>query len=152
MSAHAAALNHQYALRGQFRPWALLRFDEFTHAYRLVYPTLICASYMRAFLHDVHTGSLVQTIDIRLRDTFFVDVNERHAFVCDLDGVYVFSRESGNEVLFIPIDASVKCSQRVEDPSLISGDWFATPLPVYSEVDESRLLPGITIGGTVAIS
>ncbi|KAH9042977.1 hypothetical protein EDB84DRAFT_1436286 [Lactarius hengduanensis] len=150
VSAHAAALNHQYAPRGHFRPWALLRFHEPTHGYRLAYPTLICASHERAFLHDVHTGSLVQTIDMRLRDLRYVDVNERHAFVCESDAVHVFSRESGNEVLCIPTDASVQCSRRVGDPSLISGDWFITPLSVYPEIDESRPLPDVTIAAHVS--
>ncbi|KAH9013274.1 hypothetical protein EDB85DRAFT_2098398 [Lactarius pseudohatsudake] len=150
VSAHAAALNHQYAPRGHFRPWALLRFHEPTHGYRLAYPTLICASHERAFLHDVHTGSLVQTIDMRLRDLRYVDVDERHAFVCESVAVHVFSRESGNEVLCIPTDASVQCSRRVGDPSLISGDWFITPISVYPEIDEFRPLPDVTIAAHVS--
>ena len=145
-SARAAGLYHQYAPRGQFRPWALLRCHELTRAYRLVYPTFICASYERAFLHDVRTGSLVQTIDIRLQDLRYVDVNEHHAFVCDPDAVHVFSRESGTEVLRIPANAAVRCSQRVEDPFLVSGDWFITPLSVYPEVDEFRCVPEFIAG------
>ncbi|KAI9444181.1 hypothetical protein H4582DRAFT_2071752 [Lactarius indigo] len=139
VSTRAAALYHQYAPRGQFLPWALLRFHEFTRAYRFAYPTLICASHDRAFLHDVRTGSLVQTIDIHLEDLCYVDVNERHAFVCEPDAVHVFSRESGSEVLRIPADTSAQCSQVVEDPFLVSGDWFITPLSVYPKSDEFRL-------------
>ncbi len=146
LSARAVALYHQYAPHGQFRPWALLRFHELTCVYRLAYPTLMCASYEHAFLHDVRTGSLVQTIDIRLRSLRDVDVNEYHAFMCEPDAVHVFSRESGTEVLCIPADASIRCSQRVDDPFLVSGDWFITPLSVYPEVDESRPLPSFIAG------
>jgi len=137
-SARAATVYHQYAPRGQFRPWALMAFPEPTRAYRLAYPTLISASYEHAFLHDVRTGSLVQTIHIRLRDLRYVDVNERHAFVCEPDAVHVFSRESGSEVLQIPADATVQCSRLVEDPVLVSGDKFITLLSLSSKVDNSR--------------
>ncbi|KAH8984939.1 hypothetical protein EDB92DRAFT_1950395 [Lactarius akahatsu] len=129
-----AELYHQYAPLGQFQPWALLRFPEIAWKYRLVYPTLLCASDEHAFLHDVRTGSLLQTIDLRYRDISDGDVNERHVFFCELDAVHVFSRESGNEVLCIPTDVSLWSSQRVEDPFLVSGDWFTTPLSLYSEV------------------
>ncbi|KAH9026255.1 hypothetical protein EDB83DRAFT_2678809 [Lactarius deliciosus] len=131
VSATVAALYHQYVPRGQFRPWALLRFHELTRAYRLAYPTLICASDERAFLYDVRTGSIVRTIDIHLEGLRYVDVNERHVFVCERAAVHVFSRESGSEVLRIPVDAIVQCNQLVEDPITVSGDWFVTPLFVY---------------------
>ncbi|KAH9004529.1 hypothetical protein EDB86DRAFT_2825674 [Lactarius hatsudake] len=150
VSAHAASLNHQYAPRGHFRPWGLLRFHEPARGYRLAYPTLICASRERAFLYDVHTGSLVQTIAIRFWSLSNLDVNERHAFVCESDAMHVFSRESGNEVLCIPVDASVQCSRRVEDPFLISGDWLITPLSVHPEVDESRDLSENAIAAHVS--
>ena len=55
--------------------------------------------------------------DQRLRTLRNVDVNERHAFVCEEDVVHVFSRESGSETLRILADATVRCSQRVEDPT-----------------------------------
>jgi hypothetical protein len=137
VSAHAAEVYHQYAPRGQFRPWALLTFPHHLHAYRLVYPTLICANLEQIILHDVRTGSLVQTISTNLRKPKYIDVNERHAFVCEQDVVHVFSRESGIEVLRIPADAAVRCSQLVEDPFLVSGDRFITPITVSPGVDES---------------
>jgi len=139
VSAEFANIYRHYAPYGQFRPWSLLKLDEIVLSYRLAYPTLICASEEHTFLYDVRTGSLVQTINIHLRYISDVDVNERHAFVCELDVVHVFSRESGIEVLRIPAEAIVRCSQRVEDPSLVSGDWFITPLCVSPEADESPL-------------
>jgi hypothetical protein len=136
VSADVAGLYHHYAPRGQFRPWALLRLDEFVSKYRVAYPTLVCASMDHIFLYDVRTGSLVQTINICLQSIGSVDLNERHAFVCETNVVHVFLRESGIEVLRIPARAALWYSQHVEDPFLISGDWFTTPLSVTPEVDE----------------
>ncbi|KAH9174787.1 hypothetical protein EDB89DRAFT_471990 [Lactarius sanguifluus] len=142
VSARAEELYHQYAPLGQFRPWALLRCPESAWECRLAYPTLLCASDEHAFLHDVRTGSLLQTIDLQYHDIYGGDVNEHHVFFCRPDAVHVFSRESGNEVLCIPVDTSIRSSQRVEDPFRVSGDWFTTPLSVYSDVlDESRPSP-----------
>ncbi|KAH9000892.1 hypothetical protein EDB86DRAFT_471879 [Lactarius hatsudake] len=141
-SARAATVYHQYAPLGQFRPWALLRFPEFTQAVcRLAFPTLICMSFLCVFLHDVRTGSLVQTIKTRYWNIRYVDVNERHVFLCRPDAVHVFSRESSSEVLCIPADASVRCSQRLEDPVLVSGDRFITPISVTPNVDGSCQIP-----------
>ena len=112
LSARAAEV---YQPHGHFRPWALLRSDEFKgRVCRLAYPTLISANYRYDSLHDVRTGSLVQTFDVRIRYCHSVDVNERHAFVCERDVVHVFSRESGSEVLRIPTDAAVRYCQLVE--------------------------------------
>ncbi|KAH9174792.1 hypothetical protein EDB89DRAFT_472183 [Lactarius sanguifluus] len=140
MSARAAMIHyHQYAPLGEFRPWALLRFPEFTHAVcRLAFPTLICMSFQCVFLHDLRTGSLVQTIETRYWNIRYVDVNERHVFLCRPDAVHVFSRESSSEVLCILADASVRCSQRVEDPVL---DAFITPISVSPNVDGSCQIP-----------
>jgi hypothetical protein len=134
-SARAATMHHQYAPRGQFRPWALLAFPDLTRAYRLAYPTLISANSKQAFLHDVRTGALVQTIDINLRTLCYVDVNERHAFVCEPNAVHVFSRESRSEILCIPADATVRCSLLVEDPPF---DKFITTLSVSPKVEKTR--------------
>ena len=137
-SARAAEVYRHYAPRGHFRPWALLWFPEdYEGRFRLAYPTLISSGPKEVFLHDVRTGSLVQTIDMHMPCD--VDVNERHAFLCEEDVVHVFSRESGSEILRIPADATVRCSQHVvEDPRLVSGDWLITPLSVSTKVDEFR--------------
>ncbi|KAH9059599.1 hypothetical protein EDB87DRAFT_1563124 [Lactarius vividus] len=133
-SACAATVYHQYAPRGQFRPWAVLALPSFTTMYRLSYPTLICANSRHAFLYDIRTGSLVQTIDFHLQ-ICYVDVNEHHAFVCEPDAVHVFSRESGNEVLEIPADSTIRCTLIVEGPI---SDKFITPLSVSPKRDKSR--------------
>lgn len=134
-STRAAEVYHQYAPRGQFRPWALLAFPGLTRAYRFAYPTLICVHYEQAFLTDVRTGSLVQTIDIHVEAISYVDVNERHAFVCELVAVHVYSRENGSEVLCIPADSTIRCSQLVEDPGF---EKFTTVLSVSPKVEESH--------------
>jgi hypothetical protein len=117
-STFAAAMHHRFAPRGHFRPWAKLSFPEPTLAFRFAYPTLLCANNKRAFLHDVRTGALVQTIDLNVEEWLeedveeiggicYVDVNERHAFVCGLRSLYVFARDGGAEVLRISSDVSM---------------------------------------------
>ena len=94
--------HQRYAPHRHFRPWAKLSFPTFTRTYRLVYPTLLCAGMERTYLHDVHMGALVQAIDIRPEDICYVDVDERHVFVCEPEAVHVFSQvDGGNEVLRI---------------------------------------------------
>ena len=53
--------------------------------------------YEHAFLHDVRTGVLVQTIDLDNQlgeggGICYVDVNERHAFVCTPRALYLYAR------------------------------------------------------------
>ena len=133
-SAHAAEVYHHYAPRGHFRPWALLRFPGFSYsAFQLRYPTLMCAGDESACFYDIRTCSLVQTINHHLHGFIpGIDVNERHAFVSKGDVVRVFSRESGSEILRISMDVDVRYSQLVEDPALIPGNWFITPLSLSS--------------------
>jgi hypothetical protein len=106
VSAFAASMHSRYAPRGHFRPWANLSFPEPTFGTRLVYPTLLSANARRAFLHDVHTGALVQTVDVgpgaQGLGLCYVDVNERYAFVCTSRALHVFARDGGAEVLRIP--------------------------------------------------
>jgi hypothetical protein len=149
MSAFAAARCRQYAPRGHFRAWAKLSFPETTRAYRLAYPTLVCANHKHAFLHDVRTGSLVQTIDINARIRY-VDVNERHLFVCESTAVHVYSRASGTEVLRIPYDIAVR---RVESAGAIPGDSFVTPLPLSPDLvdsDPQYFIAGLCISSVCA--
>ncbi|KAI0305278.1 hypothetical protein B0F90DRAFT_1181970 [Multifurca ochricompacta] len=138
ISALSAAKYRQYAPRGQFRPWAKLSFPEITRAYRLAYPTLVCASDEHAFLHDIRTGALVQTVYIHLSGVCYVDVNERHVIVCEQNAVHVFSRRDNAKVLCISKDVPVLCSQLVEDPKLVPGNPFVTPLSLSPDPDDFR--------------
>jgi len=112
VSAFAVAMHNQYAPRGHFRPWANLSFPELTFGIRLVYPTLLSANPRRAFLHDVHTGAQVQTIDVgpgaQGLGLCYVDVNERYAFVCESRALHVLARDVGAEVLRIPNNVFVQ--------------------------------------------
>ena len=136
-SARVTELYRHYAPRGQFLPWSLLQFDEPVYTCQLAYPTLVSANKEHAFLHDVGTGCLLQTISIHLSTLCSLDVNERHVFVIEPYVVRVFSRETGIEALRIPAEAAIWCSHHVEDPFLIPGGWFTTALSVSHKVDES---------------
>ncbi|KAH9985659.1 hypothetical protein BJV74DRAFT_554300 [Russula compacta] len=133
VSAFSATKYHLYAPRGHFRPWAMLSFPAPTNAYRFAYPTLLCASETHAFLHDVRSGRLVQTIEMDLEDVCYVDVNERHAFVCEPTVLHVYSRDNGAEVLQIPSGASVS---HAITAALVPGDAFVEALPLLPGSDD----------------
>ena len=132
-------MHHRYAPRGHFRPWAKLSFPEATLAFRFAYPTLLCANNKHAFLHDVRTGALVQTIDFdvewlqELEDEddgiCYVDVNERYAFVCEPRALHVFARDGNAEVLRIPSDALMSKVVEVDNIAGL-GDPFVAVLPL----------------------
>jgi hypothetical protein len=138
------AIHPRHGRRGHFRPWASLSFPAFTRAYRLAYPTLLCAGTDRAFLCDVRTGALVQAIDIGLTDVCYVDVDERYVFVCEPEVLRVFSRGDGGgeEVLRVPRDGLF--SKIVGPSSLLDRDPFVSVLTLVPKVDES---PPIFIAG-----
>lgn len=111
---HLAALRASYfhpndSDRGRFRPWALLHMPTITHAFRFVYPTLLVASQNEAYLFDIPTGTLVQTIDISapsphgLRELSYVELSAEHVFICWKFAINIFSRRDGSLVLNIPI-------------------------------------------------
>jgi hypothetical protein len=98
---------------GYFQPWAVLHMPERTIAYRFVYPTLIAAGYDRAYLWDIPSGKLIQTIeecrfiasedggdDNDLLDIItYVEISERHVFMAGQSWLRVFSRATGKSVL-----------------------------------------------------
>jgi len=105
------------APRGHFKPWALLEMPEFTSAFRFVYPTLVVVAWDRAYLWDIPTGRLIQTIAETQRavvgadgpgpiellgDINYVEVSERHVFICGTHMIRIFSRASGKCVFDIP--------------------------------------------------
>jgi hypothetical protein len=146
-STFAAAMHHRFAPRGHFRPWAKLSFPEPTLAFRFSYPTLLCANNKHAFLHDVRTGALVQTIDLNIEEWLeedeeeeiggicYVDVNERHAFVCGLRSLHVFARDGGAEVLRISDDVSMP---KVVVVDAVLRNQFVAVLPLCPREDDHR--------------
>ena len=96
---------------GYFQPWAVLHMSEKTSAFRFVYPTLVVAAYDRAYLWDVHSGKLIQTIEEcqfiasdsgnnhYLLGIMYVDISERHVFIAGQFYLRVFSRGTGKSVL-----------------------------------------------------
>ena len=138
-STFAAAMHHRYASLGHFRPWANLSFPEFTSAYRFTYPTLMCASDEHAFLHDVRTGVLVQTINlddqVRLGGgVWYVDVNERHVFVCAPHVLYVHARDrDATKVLEVPHTWFLK---NISDATFEPGNSFFSVLSLQPGNDD----------------
>lgn len=103
--------SHFSTMDGLFRPWAVLHMPERTSAFRFVYPTLIVAAYDRAFLWDVPSGKLIQTLQgcqfISSQDGYnqylhrivYVEISERHVFIAGQTYLRIFSRATGKSVL-----------------------------------------------------
>ena len=94
----------------------------------------------------MRTGSLVQTFDINLRDICYVDVNERHVFVCEPTAVHVYLRADGTEALRIPNDVAVvrvesaniiPRSPDVEAANIWSGDTDIVPLSMSPGLEDT---------------
>ena len=138
-STFAAAMHHEYAPHGHFRPWAKLSFPEFTTAYRFAYPTLMCASDEHAFLHDVRTGVLVQTIDLDVQvrlggGVWYVDVNERHAFVCAPHVLYAYARDrDATKVLEVPHTWFLS---KISNAAVEPGNSFVSVLSLHPGKDD----------------
>ena len=83
-------------------PFTLIFTPHPVRAYRFVYPTLLAASqdYQEAYLYDIPTGQLQQTVSLRHSLHFhlhieYVDFSARHVFVCaEAEGLLIFSRQS----------------------------------------------------------
>ena len=94
-----------------FQPWAVLHMPELTSAFRFVYPTLIVAAYDHAYLWDIPSGKLIQTIEEcqfiasedgnnhYLHGIMYVEISERHVFIAGQFYLRVFSRATGKSVL-----------------------------------------------------
>ena len=103
--------SYETDLDRNFRPWALLHMPEPTSAFRFVYPTLIVAAYDRAYLWDIPSGRLIQTIEgcqfiasedgnnQSLSRIMYVEISERHVFIAGQFYLRVFSRATGKSVL-----------------------------------------------------
>ncbi|KZT25603.1 hypothetical protein NEOLEDRAFT_1178380 [Neolentinus lepideus HHB14362 ss-1] len=96
-----------------FRPWALLQMPTVTHAFRFVWPTLLVSSQKDAFLFDIPTATLIQTIDISepvphgLRELNYVELSAEYIFICWRHSVCVFSRRDGALALSIDTEHTV---------------------------------------------
>ncbi|KAJ3887595.1 hypothetical protein GG344DRAFT_90401 [Lentinula edodes] len=117
--------------KGHFKPWANLRMPRLTSAFRFVYPTLLVGGWDHAFLWDIPSGELVQTITSiqeaedpnsafavvvanapsfdapaprlgPLGNLNYVDVDEKHIFICGVTALRVFSRATAKCVLDVP--------------------------------------------------
>lgn len=132
-------MHHRYAPQGHFRPWAKLSFPDVARAYRFAYPTLLCANDEHAFLHDVRTGVLVQTIDLDDQPrqgggVCYVDVNERYAFVCEPRALHVYARDGdATKVLEVPHAWSLN---NIFSAAVEPGNSFISVLPLHPGNDD----------------
>ncbi|KAK0455503.1 uncharacterized protein EV420DRAFT_1336393 [Desarmillaria tabescens] len=101
-----AATEHQSSYpKGHFVPYSLIITPTMTYAFRFVYPVLFAATETNFFIYDIPGGRLLQSIvnsPESLIHLHYVDISERHLFLCGWPNVVVFSRETGKSVLKIP--------------------------------------------------
>ncbi|THH20465.1 hypothetical protein EW146_g910 [Bondarzewia mesenterica] len=131
--AYSKIQHQQYHRRGHFRPWGLITYHEPTLAYRFVYPILLSAGRLHAYLYDVRSEELVQTIDEAITTDMqieYVDLSEPHVFVCHQKGVRVFSREDGMLVMELSENDRDQCvHMTIEDPPPSArGPVFMSPV------------------------
>lgn len=96
---------------GYFQPCGVLHMPEPTSAFRFVYPTLIVAAFDRAYLWDIPSRKLIQTIEgcqlitsedgnnHYLSGILYVEISERHVFMAGKFYLRVFSRATGKSIL-----------------------------------------------------
>ncbi|KAG7446560.1 uncharacterized protein BT62DRAFT_1076116 [Guyanagaster necrorhizus] len=105
-STEAATEHHNSYPKGHFVPWSLIVTPTITYAFRFVYPTLFAATETNFFVYDIPGGKLLQSIIVNPPDSLthlhYVDISERHLFLCGWPNVVVFSRETGKSILKIP--------------------------------------------------
>ncbi|EIW87328.1 hypothetical protein CONPUDRAFT_45080 [Coniophora puteana RWD-64-598 SS2] len=105
--------------RARFRPHALLRCPEPTRALRLSYPTLFVAGTNSAFLWDIVSGTLVQTLtELQRRPgnlgiVRYVEVTPDYAIICGSESFRMFSREDGSVAFMLQQDDFPKSKRRV---------------------------------------
>jgi hypothetical protein len=88
-----------------------------TSAYRFVYPTLFTAGSHEAYVIDIPSATVIQTIhDLAASHVCYVEISARHVFVCTEDVLRIFSREDGRNVLDIP-SARISCAEAFLDTS-----------------------------------
>ena len=98
----------------------VLPMPESTNAFRFVYPTLIVTTHNRAFLWDVPSGKLIQTLHGCQFISFeggnnkvlgrmkYVEISERHAFLVGQSRLRVFSRATGKRVWDLIVTAWIQ--------------------------------------------
>ncbi|KAH9917540.1 uncharacterized protein B0H18DRAFT_913396 [Fomitopsis serialis] len=136
--------------RGHLSPWALLTTTQPTFAYRFAYPTLIVMSMDTAYLWDIPTSTLVQTIrdaeepfthndgDGDERSTIsYVDVSARHIFICGWHELRIFNRSDGTLALRIPSQPTF-ANTRV----LLSHERRDAPTAIVPSGQKFSRLPG----------
>jgi hypothetical protein len=106
---------------------------EFTRAFRFVYPALLVATGNSAYVWDIPTATLVQTIpETGLNGGIsYVELSSRHVFICGEELLRIFSREDGSNVLDI---SSTRDSYAA---------WNFSPNPVNDS--ETNSTPGVLV-------
>ena len=100
-------LNH-----GTFKPWALLHAPLPTRAFRFVYPSLLTVGDSNAYVWDIPSATLIQTVSDTNRPIDAIDpgsieyaeLDNKYVIICFERAIRLFSRENCGGVLLYSID------------------------------------------------
>lgn len=103
---------HLPKTKGSFRPWAVFTAPEFTQAYRFVYPNLLAAGFQKAYVWDVLTCEIVQSVpDLQtlvagtsLGRINYVELSPLHVIICGSRQLRLFDRTTGSLAFHIDYD------------------------------------------------
>ncbi|KAH8825651.1 hypothetical protein DL96DRAFT_1609506 [Flagelloscypha sp. PMI_526] len=124
--------------RGHFQPHCLLHppptYQGRLSAYHLVYPHLISAGIKTAFIWDVRTGEIVQTLDLMQvlpsdpmmvnNHVTYVEFSSQYAFVSRIQGLQIFNRLRPNAP-----EQEGKLVRQIKSLKMFYGSRFYTLVP-----------------------
>lgn len=152
----AFTINRSFAhSKGHFRPWAVLTVPEFGRAFRFVYPTLVVVCFETAYLYNVLSCELSQTIpDIQvaingknLGGINYVELGPQYVFICGSIQLRIFDRTSGALVYCIS-----STEKRIVNGAITvhrSPEIFSQGAPI--RVDKLRRDPGTPQSSTLSV-
>ncbi len=134
--------------KGYFKPWAMLVTPAPGRAFRFVYPVLLIAGLSTAYLYDVESANLIQTIHNTqfmhdgesLGEINYVELSPLHVFICGSIQLRIFDRESGSLLYCISSNRHKwDCVQVAVDPYSTSDQHIPPRKCLISPVAHHRV-------------
>jgi len=102
--------------RGAFVPWTVIEPPDSVRALRAADSILLLASLnsQELYLYDLKTGALKQTLSFRKRptdpptDLNYIELGQRHAFVCTLQDVHVIPLDPDNSATALSFPSQIQ--------------------------------------------
>lgn len=144
--------------RGAFVPWTVISPPNPTRALRAVHSKLLLASQVagEAYLYDLLTGQLIQSIQFRTREDPVVDVNyvdfsQRHAFICTHSDVLIFPLDPSDTSTLLRFPTNVAGISQVFAKATYCLKYSDSGNPIHAtntENETSLLIPCVVVNET----